>query len=139
MAFTLQDPESGLYWSKGIFGRVFLSINADEYEFDGSYIRNRVSRGYITNRFGLLHEGGGLSEFAFNEDGTITCDGLNVCSGTWVTLSPDTSTRWIKTKIIDDVPVSRSAALIEEALNAKCKCENCDCTECRCSEDTFSQ
>jgi hypothetical protein len=137
MPFIIQDPESGLYWSKGLFGRVFLSVHADEYDFDGTYIKNYNTRGYLTNRFNVLHEGGGLSEFSFKDDGTILCDGLYVCNGTWVGVSPDVKTQWIKTDVVEDVPVSRSAALIEAALNAKCdcKCEDCDCSDCQCPKD----
>jgi len=136
MPFTLQDPTSGLFWTSGLFGRVQLGTTPNTYILEGSYIKNVETGNYVNHRGDLLHEGGGLEEFVFAEDGTITSQDKVVISGNFVHLGSSSGTPWVKVdEAEDDVPVPRASALIEEALNAskKCDCETCECDPCECA------
>ena len=75
MAFTLQDHESGLFWTTGIFGRVQLGPVPNTYSLEGSYIKNTVTGLYVNHRAEILHEGGEPEEFMFGDDGVISSDG----------------------------------------------------------------
>jgi hypothetical protein len=109
---------------------------------DGSYIKNVDTGNYVNHRADLLHEGGESEAFEFHADGTITSQGKAVIAGTFVHLMGGEPTRWIKGEEVEDVPVSRASALIEEALNASkacgCECgceagcEGCACEDCEC-------
>lgn len=144
MPFTLQDPASGLFWTSGIFGRVQLGGTPNVYTLEGSYIKNTETGSYVNHVADLLHEGGVPEEFTFEADGTITSQGKAVIAGAYLHLLEGVPTRWVKVDAAadDDVPVSRAAALIEEALNASkacgCECgcaagcEGCECKDCDC-------
>lgn len=117
MAFTLQHPESGLFWTSGIFGRVELGAIPNVYVTEGNYIKNVDTGSYVHHAMDLLHEGRGEEEFTF-ENGIISTNSKTVGNtGKWVTLG-ESPVQWIKNVQKEDVPVARSAALIEEALNA---------------------
>ena len=117
MTFTLQHPDSGLYWSRGIFGRVELGAIPNVYVTEGNYIKNMITGSYVHHAMDLLHEGRGEEEFTF-ENGIISTNSKTVGNtGKWVTLG-DSPVQWIMNVQKEDVPVARSAALIEEALNA---------------------
>lgn len=125
MSFTLQHPESGLYWSSGLFGRVQLGAIPNVYVMDGNYIKNTDTGSYVHHAMDLLHEGRGEEEFTF-ENGIITANSKTVGNtGQWVTLG-DSPVQWIKNVQKEDVPVARAAALIEEALNAPKSCTSDD-------------
>ena len=113
MPFTLQDPSSSLFWTSGIFGRVQLGPIANKYVLEGSFIKNIETGNYVNHRSDLLHEGGESEEFEFRKDGTITSQGKAVIASTFVYLGDSNGTPWIK---MDEVPVPRASALIEEAL-----------------------
>jgi hypothetical protein len=142
MPFTIQDPTSSLFWTTGLFGRVQLGSTPNTYVLEGSYIKNVDTGNYVNHRADLLHEGGEPEEFVFEADGTITSQGKAVIAGTFVHLMGGEPTRWVKVDEVDDVPVSRASALIEEALNASKKCgcecgceagcEGCACEGCEC-------
>ena len=139
MPFTLQDPVSGLFWTSGIFGRVQLGTTPNVYTLEGSYIKNTETGNYVNHRADLLHEGGESEEFVFGADGTITSQGKAVIASQFVHIMGGEPTKWIKVDEVDDVPVSRASALIEEALNAssekKCDCETCECDPCECAAE----
>ena len=139
MPFTLQDPTSGLFWTSGIFGRVQLGTTPNTYVLEGSYIKNTETGNYVNHRADLLHEGGESEEFVFGADGTITSQGKAVIASQFVHIMGGEPTKWIKVDEVDDVPVSRASALIEEALNAssekKCDCETCECDPCECAAE----
>jgi len=109
MAFTLQHPESGLFWTSGIFGRVQLGSEPNTYALEGAYIKNTVSGLYVNHRAEILHEGGEPEEFAFGDDGVISSEGKTVGAGQFLILGSG-ATVWVK------VPVNRSSALLQEAL-----------------------
>jgi hypothetical protein len=137
MPFTLQDPASGLFWTSGIFGRVQLGTTPNVYTLEGSYIKNTETGNYVNHRADLLHEGGEPEEFVFTEDGTITSQDKAVIAGNFVHVGSSSGTSWVKVDEVDDVPISRASALIEEALNAttktcECDCEKCECDPCTC-------
>ena len=112
MTFTLQDPETGLYWTTGIFGRVQLGTVPNTYVLEGSYIKNAETGMYVNHRVEILHEGGESEEFSFGEDGVISSEGKTIGAGQFLILGTG-AVAWIKK---EDVPVSRASALIEEAL-----------------------
>ena len=143
MPFTLQDPTSGLFWTSGIFGRVQLGTTPNVYTLEGSYIKNTETGNYVNHHADLLHEGGEPEEFVFGADGTITSQDKAVIAGAFLHIREGEPTKWVKCEeAVDDVPVPRAAALIEEALNAskKCECgcacdgtcEGCACEGCDC-------
>jgi len=109
MAFTLQHPESGLFWTSGIFGRVQLSPIPNTYTLEGSYVKNIKTGLYVNHRAEILHEGGEPEEFVFGEDGVISSDGKTIGAGQFLILGTG-ATAWVKTA------VSRSSALLQEAL-----------------------
>lgn len=141
MPFTLQHPETGLFWTSGIFGRVQLGSVPNVYTLEGSFIKNVNTGNYVNHMANILHEGGAGEAFVFGADGSITSQGQSVTAGTFVTIGGE-ATKWVKVEEVEDVPVARSAALIEEALNSKkacpCECEvgcdGCDCEDCDCSK-----
>jgi hypothetical protein len=134
MPFTLQDPSSGLFWTSGIFGRVQLGTTPNTYVLEDSYIKNIETGNYVNHRADLLHEGGEPEEFLFSADGTITSQDKAVISGSFLHLMGGEPTRWVKVEEVevDDVPISRASALIEEALNASKKTCECECDPCTC-------
>jgi hypothetical protein len=136
MPFTLQHPDSGLFWTSGIFGRVQLGTTPNVYTLEGNYIKNVNSGNYVNCIADLLHEGGEPVEFVFGADGTISTNGRGVMAGGFLHVMDGVAARWVKVdEVEEDVPVARSAALIEEALNAKkCECETCECDPCECAE-----
>jgi hypothetical protein len=109
MAFTLQDPESGLFWTTGIFGRVQLGPVPNTYTLEGSYIKNTLTGLYVNHRYAILHEGGEPEEFVFGDDGVISSDGKTIGAGQFLILGTG-ATAWVKTS------VSRASALLQEAL-----------------------
>ena len=109
MAFTLRHPESGLFWTTGIFSRVQLGPVPNTYTLEGSYIKNTTTGLYVNHRAEILHEGGEPEEFAFGDDGVISSEGKTVGSGQFLILGTG-ATAWVKTS------VSRASALIQEAL-----------------------
>ena len=144
MPFTLQDPVSGLFWTSGIFGRVQLGTTPNVYTLEGSCIKNTETGNYVNHRAELLHEGGESEEFVFGTDGTITSQDKAVIASQFVHIMGGEPTKWIKVDEVDDVPVPRASALIEEALNASkaCECETCECDPCECEpsrEETDAQ
>lgn len=144
MSFRIQDPESGLYWSSGIFGRVVLGSTPNTYVQEGAYIRNAETGNYVNHVADILHEGSAPDEFVFEADGSISTYGKGIVAGTFLHIREGEPSKWTKIEDVkDDVPVSRASALIEEALNAsttKCGCEcgcesdckGCDCEDCEC-------
>ena len=142
MPFTIQDPASGLFWTTGIFGRVQLGATPNVYALEGSFIKNIETGNYVNHRAELLHEGGDAEPFVFELDGSITSQGKAVIASTFVHIMAGEATKWVKTDEVEEVPVPRATALIEEALNAtrKCGCEcsceagcvGCDCENCDC-------
>jgi hypothetical protein len=112
MTFTLQDPDTGLYWTTGIFGRVQLGPVPNTYALEGSYIKNVKTGMYVNHRAEILHEGGEPEAFSFGEDGVISSEGKTIGAGQFLILGTG-AVAWIKK---EDVPVSRASALIEEAL-----------------------
>ena len=144
MSFTIQHPESGLFWTSGLFGRVQLGTTPNVYTLEGSYIKNVNSGNYVNHVANLLHEGAAPDEFVFGDDGVISTQGKTVSAGTFLHIMDGEDTKWVKVEEAapaeEDVPVTRAAALIEEALNATkecgCKCgENCECENCECAEE----
>jgi len=144
MPFTIQHPESGLFWTSGIFGRVQLGTNPNVYTLEGSYIKNMSSGNYVNHVADIIHEGGVPDEFIFGDDGVISTQGKTVTAGAFLHIMDGEDTKWVKVEeaapVEEDVPVTRAAALIEEALNATkecgCKCgENCECENCECEDD----
>ena len=140
MPFTIQHPESGLFWTSGIFGRVQLGTTPNVYTLEGSYIKNVNSGNYVNHVADLLHEGGAADEFVFGDDGVISTQGKTVSAGSFLHIMDGEDTKWVKVEEVEDVPVNRAAALIEEALNATkecgCKCgEDCKCENCECEEE----
>jgi len=132
MPFTLQDPSSGLFWTSGLFGRIILGPAPNTYVLEGSYIKNVETGNYVNHMCDLLHEGGESEEFEFRVDGTIASQGRVVLTGLFLSLADAEGTSWVK---VEEVPVPRASALIEEALTTgnKCVCERaCDgeCEEC---------
>ena len=114
------------------------------YTLEGSYIKNTETGNYVNHRADLLHEGGESEEFVFGADGTITSQGKAVIASQFVHIMGGEPTKWIKVDEVDDVPVPRASALIEEALNASkaCECETCECDPCECEpsrEETDAQ
>ena len=136
MPFTLQDPTSSLFWTTGIFGRVQLGPTPNTYVLEGSYIKNVDTGSYVNHRADLLHEGGEPEAFEFHADGTITSQGAAVIAAPFVHIMPGEPTKWIK---IDEAPVTRASALLEEA-SKKCACgcacdgtcKGCACEGCDC-------
>ena len=149
MSFTIQDPESGLFWTSGIFGRVQLGATPNVYTLEGSYIKNVNSGNYVNHVSDLLHEGGVPDEFVFGDDGVISTQGKTDTAGGFLHVMDGEDTKWVKVggaaapiEEEEDVPVTRGAALIEEALNATkecgCKCgADCECEDCDCEEKTL--
>ena len=140
MSFSLQDPESGLFWTTGIFGRIQLGDAPNIYTLEGSYIKNVNSGNYVNHIADILHEGGAAEEFSFGDDGVISTQGKTVTKGAFLHVRDGEAAKWVKVDAADDVPVARSAALIEEALNAteecECKCgEDCECEDCECADE----
>ena len=139
MSFTIQDPDSGLFWTSGIFGRVQLGTTPNVYTLEGSYIKNVNSGNYVNHISDILHEGGVPDEFVFGDDGVISTQGKTVTAGAFLHIRDGEDTKWVKVEdtVVDDgVPVTRAAALIEEALNAaKECCEDCECEDCECEEE----
>ena len=141
MPFTLQHLDSGLFWTSGIFGRVQLGTVPNVYTLEGAFIKNVNTGNYVNHMANILHEGGAAEEFVFGVDGSISTKGQFVTSGTFLTIGGE-ATKWVKVDEVEDVPVARSAALIEEALNSNkvcpCECEvgcdGCDCEDCDCSK-----
>ena len=129
MPFTIQDQNTGLFWSQGFWGRVALSASPETYVLEGGMLR-RQNGGYIGQRFNILHEGD-VATFEIN-DGVITCDGRQVSAGVWATVVDGVGSQWVISEIA--APVNRAAALIAEAQR---KCEDCDCDPCEC--DTEAQ
>jgi hypothetical protein len=93
----------------------------------------------------LLHEGGVPDEFIFADDGVISTQGKTVSAGTFLHVMDGEDTKWVKVEdaapVEEDVPVTRAAALIEEALNSTkecgCKCgADCECEDCECEEES---
>lgn len=109
MAFTLQHPDSGLFWTSGIFGRVQLGSEPSTYTLEGSYIKNTATGMYVNHRMDIIHEGGDPEEFVFGEDGVISSEGKTIGAGQFLVLGSG-AVPWIKTS------VSRSSALLQEAL-----------------------
>jgi hypothetical protein len=109
MAFTLQHPESGLFWTSGIFGRVQLGSVPNTYTLEGSYIKNTNTGLYVNHRAEILHEGSDPEEFMFGDDGVISSKGKTIGAGQFLILGTG-PTAWVK------VPVSRAASLLQEAL-----------------------
>ena len=116
MAFTLQDPESGLFWTTGIFGRVQLGSEPNTYTLEGSYIKNTATGLYVDHRAEILHEGGEPEEFVFGEDGVISSGGKTIGAGQFLILGTG-AVPWVKTS------VSRSSALLQEALEPEAEPE----------------
>jgi hypothetical protein len=144
MPFTIQHPESGLFWTAGIFGRVQLGEIPNVYTFEGSYIKNVNSGNYLNHASDILHEGGAADEFTFGDDGVISTQGKTVTSGAFLHVMDGEPTKWIKVDEVDDMPIARSAALIEEALNANkecgCKCgADCECENCECENSDYEE
>jgi hypothetical protein len=150
MSFTIQHPESGLFWTSGIFGRVQLGATPNVYTLEGPYIKNVNSGNYVNHVADILHEGGVPDEFVFGDDGVLCTQGKTVTSGAFLHLLEGEPTKWVKVEeaasVEEDVPVTRAAALIEEALNATkecgevCKCgAECECENCECSEETDTE
>jgi hypothetical protein len=140
MPFTIQHPESGLFWTSGIFGRVQLGATPNVYTLEGSYIKNVNSGNYVNHVADILHEGGAPDEFVFGDDGVISTQGKTVSAGAFLHIMDGEDTKWVKVEEVEEVPVARAAALIEEALNATkecgCKCgEDCKCENCECAEE----
>ena len=145
MSFTIQHPESGLFWTSGIFGRVQLGATPNVYTLEGSYIKNVNSGNYVNHVADILHEGGVPDEFVFADDGVIRTQGKTVSAGAFLHIMDGEDTKWVKVgaaaaPVEEDVPVTRAAALIEEALNATkecgCKCgEDCECEDCECEAE----
>lgn len=141
MSFTIQDPESGLFWTSGIFGRVQLGTTPNVYTLEGSYIKNVNSGNYVNHVADLLHEGPVPDEFVFGDDGVISTQGKTVTAGGFLHVMDGEDTKWVKVGAVEeDVPVTRGAALIEEALNATkecgCKCgADCECEDCECEAE----
>lgn len=139
MPFTLQHPDSGLFWTTGIFGRVQLGTVPNIYTLEGDYIKNVNTGNYVNHVSDILHEGGAPDAFVLSDNGVISSQGKAITSGTFLHFGNGEPTQWIKVDEVEDVPVTRSAALIEEALNAslkrececgpECQCENCTCAE----------
>lgn len=109
MAFTLQDPESGMFWTSGIFGRVQLGSSANTYVLEGSYIKNTTTNLYVYQCADILHEGIDPSEFTIGDDGVISSEGKTIGAGQFLILG-NGNVPWVKTT------VSRSSALLQEAL-----------------------
>jgi hypothetical protein len=144
MSFTIQHPESGLFWTSGIFGRVQLGTTPNVYTLEGSYIKNVNSGNYVNHVADLLHEGAVPDEFVFGDDGVISTQGKTVTAGGFLHVMDGEDTKWVKIEEVaaveEDVPVTRGSALIEEALNATkecgCKCgPDCECEDCECEDD----
>lgn len=115
MAFTLQHPESGLFWITGLFGRVQLGSEPNTYTLEGSYIKNTATGLYVNHRSEILHEGTEPSAFMF-EDGVISSDGKTIGAGQFLILGSG-AVPWVK------VAVSRSSALLQEALKPEAEPE----------------
>jgi len=135
MTFTLKNPESGLFWSTGIFGRVQLGDVPNVYTLEGSYIKNVKTGNYVNHVADILHEGGEPEEFVIGDDGVISSQGKVVISGSYLHLMGGEPTSWVK---VDEVPITRGDALLKEALK-KCECESCECDPCECGSDEESQ
>ena len=116
MAFTLQHPESGLFWITGLFGRVQLGSEPNTYTLEGSYIKNTATGLYVNHRSEILHEGVEPKEFAFGEDGVISSDDKTIGAGQFLILGTG-AVRWVKTA------ASRSSALLQEALKPEPEAE----------------
>ena len=128
MAFRIQDPTSGLFW-KVSGERIVLSETADEF--------TESSDGLVN-----VHQAGNYlyflprpSAWKFTAEGYLTFDGHHFVNASVDQMCPvltATPYAWVKVGGVvpepvavpepeseEDVPVARSAALIEEALNAK--------------------
>lgn len=134
MPFTLQHPETGLFWTAGIFGRVQLGAKPNLYTLEGSYIKNVETGNYVNHIAEILHEGGEPEEFVIGEDGVISSQGKVIIGGLYLHLMGGEPTAWVKA---DTAPVVRGTALLEEALKAPktCECEECECDPCECAEE----
>ena len=135
MPFTLKHPESGLFWSAGIFGRVQLGPVPNVYTLEGSYIKNVNTGNYVNHVADILHEGGAPEEFVIGDDGVINSQGKVVISGSYLHLMGGEPTSWVK---VEEAPITRGDALLKEALK-KCECESCECDPCECGSDEESQ
>jgi hypothetical protein len=124
MSFTIQHPESGLFWTSGIFGRIQLGPEPNVYVLEGSFIKNVNTGNYVNHVADIVHEGGAPEEFVFGADGTISSQGKVVSAGAWLHLGGVESTAWVRVLEEEDVPVARSAALIEEALKSASEFES---------------
>lgn len=134
MPFTLQHPDSGLFWTSGVFGRVQLGATPNLYTLEGSYIKNVETGNYVNHIAEILHEGGEPEEFVIGEDGVISSQGKVIISGSYLHLMGGEPTAWVKA---DTAPVVRGTALLEEALKVPkvCECEVCECDPCECAEE----
>ena len=139
MAFRIQDPTSGLFW-KVSGSRIVLSETADDFTEGPDGLDNVFTTGNYV--YSLSRP----SVWKFTTEGFLTCDGCHFISANDVQKCPVLSTTpsaWMKVGDVpevetvpeaetvpevepeveaepeEDVPVARSAALIEEALNAK--------------------
>jgi hypothetical protein len=135
MPFTLKNPESGLFWSTGIFGRVQLGPVPNVYTLEGSYIKNVKTGNYVNHVADILHEGGAPEEFVIGDDGVISSQGKVVISGSYLHLMGGEPTSWVK---VDEAPITRGDALLKEA-SKKCECGSCECDPCECGSDEESQ
>ena len=127
--FKIQHAESGLFWSSDD-SIVTLDPVGSTYEIEGrDHIRN-VDTGLCVRHSGhvLAETGPGGPDYDFEwtfcEDGTIhnAYDGGHFITfhGDHLRISKGQGAKWAVVHEQDeDVPVSRAAALIEQALNAR--------------------
>jgi len=117
MPFSIQHPESGLFWNTDADSKLVLASTGAKYEHVGQMLQN-VDSGLYVYASPLeergMHGALVLFEWDIQEDGTITSPYIEDA------LAPLGSSKWVVVeKDGGDVPVSRASALIEEALNAK--------------------
>ena len=126
MAFTLQDPASGLFWSVGPDQRIVLSQGSPStYENNNGVISNTATGRFVQSEGSVgasvnekEYSGPGYEfSWAVNSDGTIShwsvpvfigpgADGLTVASEPYV---------W---SVVIPAPPSRAEALLAEAESA---------------------
>jgi len=158
MPFTIKHPATDLYWTPTSDSLIHLSPDGAEYEIDElGHIQNLETGLYVRHRGYIIREDP-LGTPAYDFEWTIEDSGriYNKLDGGYYVVQDGNFLKIVKTNDApcwsmnsenkEDVPVSRAAALIEEALNASKKCgcecgceagcEGCACEGCDCPKPT---
>jgi len=158
MPFKIKHPATGLAWEPVSDGRIRIRQNPHgaRYEIDEAGHIQNLDTGLYVRHCALMIREDPLGTPAYDFEWTIEDSGriYNKFDGGYYLVQDGDFLKIAKTSDAvswyiaheDDVPVSRAAALIEEALNASKKCgcecgceagcEGCACEGCDCPKPT---